>query len=362
MLGMALHSGRWHPCSQEIADLSALFAVGRLTKCAGPIARNHTFIFDFDFTPLPPDCYTNRTFEEICLNIANSIWNTLQGKTLCFWWSGGIDSTAALVALMRTNPRWSQQMKIRTTRYALDVEYPWFYQQYLVESDHTVHRGWDLWSEDLYASDDQVRVECSVGGQLFAGIKKIDVEPTAPWRALFDSSYFKTQVGAGLMKVTDSYITEQVKQFPVPIQTVQDVLWAMTFLHKWDWGHGRPITWTGKADLWGRSRCFYNNWDWQRWSMSNPQYRNFDHPKNFKQVAKDFIFDFTGDADYRDNKSKILSVSATLKHDGYKDALESQTNELILITTTGHEYRNHETDYLYLRNQLSQPSELCGVI
>ena len=57
--------------------------------------------FDLVDNPLPeiPTNYTS-TFEELVNRRAVELWDI--GKPVRFWWSGGIDSTCALVSLLKT--------------------------------------------------------------------------------------------------------------------------------------------------------------------------------------------------------------------------------------------------------------------
>ena len=57
--------------------------------------------FDLNFDPVPeiPKDY-NTTFEEVANCRAIELWN--MDKPIRLWWSGGIDSTCALVALLNT--------------------------------------------------------------------------------------------------------------------------------------------------------------------------------------------------------------------------------------------------------------------
>lgn len=332
MLIMAVTSGRWHPGGQEITDLLGLFAVGQLVRSFGPINRNHDFVFNFDCSPLPPNNDIDLEFGEVCDSVAHDIWQRAQNRNVALWWSGGIDSTTALVALMRTNPRWSQQLKIYTSRYATEVEYPWFYQRYLSLSDHQVLHGYDLWSPKLFDTN-YFLLDGNCGDQLWGSMVLADlsVDYSDHWRSLFDLEYFQGHVRPGYRQCVTEYISDQVAKFPVPINTIADVFWFMNFTHKWDYIKHKAAIRSGQPDLINRICCFYDNWDFQRWSMCNPQHRSYSQWKQYKQPAKDYICEYTGDRDYQLNKVKSASPPLSFEYDSVPLKRPDEEMELVSL-------------------------------
>lgn len=342
MLTMAMFSERWSPGSSEILDLVSLFAVGRLVDAAGPINRNHRFVFDFDSSPLPPDINTDLDFAQICDRVAQDIWRRAQNQTVALWWSGGIDSTAALVALMRTNPRWAQQLKIYTSKNAIDVEYPWFYQQYLQDTDCQLLHGWNLWSQELF-DPDFFLLDGNCGDQLWGSMRLVDlqIDSGSAWRRLFDLEFFHDRIGPGHRDCVADYITDQVAKFPAPVHSIADIFWWMNFTHKYDYIKHIAAVRTRNPSLIGRMCCFFDNWDFQRWSMCNPQSRRYSRWEQYKQPAKDYIWDYTGDSHYRDNKIKVPSPPVSVEYDG----IHGPTPGLEIVTKIDGQI----SDQLYLR-------------
>ena len=317
---MAMWSGRWHPGSSEISDLVALFAVGRMVDVPGPINRNHDFVFDFDRSPLPTDIKSDLDFAQTCDQMAADIWYRAQNRTVALWWSGGIDSTTILVALMKANPKWLQQLKIYTSRYAIDVEYPWFYQQYLQDADCVVRHGWELWSSDLF-DPDLFLLDGNCGDQLWGNkaLADLPIAPDSPWRCLFDLEFFHKRVKPGHRECVADYITDQVAKFPAPVKSIADIFWWMNFTHKYDYIKHNSAILSGCPELLGQTCCFFDNWNFQNWSMCNPESRKYARWEQYKQPAKDYIWDYTGDSCYRDTKLKIASAFMSVEHDGIQD-------------------------------------------
>jgi hypothetical protein len=53
---------------------------------------------------------------------------------------------------------------------------------------------------------------------------------------------------------------------------------------------------------------FYGTDDFQLWSMNNNDMKIKDSWKTYKWPCKDIIYEYTKDADYRDNKTKMGSL------------------------------------------------------
>jgi hypothetical protein len=95
---------------------------------------------------------------------------------------------------------------------------------------------------------------------------------------------------------------------PVPIRDIDTMLWWWNFAVKW-----QEITFRSLSDLRNGSsfrniRHFFQTDDFQRWSIANPDLKIRDSLESYKWPAKDFIYKFAKDADYRDNKVKVGSL------------------------------------------------------
>ena len=94
----------------------------------------------------------------------------------------------------------------------------------------------------------------------------------------------------------------------VPIRTIKPMLWWWNFTVKW-----QEITFRSLSDLQDEGsfrnvRHFFQTDDFQRWSIVDPDMKIRQDLQSYKWPAKDFIYRYTKDADYRDNKIKVGSL------------------------------------------------------
>jgi hypothetical protein len=81
------------------------------------------------------------------------------------------------------------------------------------------------------------------------------------------------------------------------------MLWWWNFALKWDEVKYRMFMST-IVDKTPDFMHFTDTDTFQLWSISNPDKKIKDTPESYKFTAKDYIFDYTSDADYRDTMRK----------------------------------------------------------
>lgn len=342
MLGHAIWCGLSPSCDQ-IRDLVGLFAVGNLCRIKGAINRNHSFLYNFKSTPIPKNTYTSNNFAETAMLSAQDLWKDCGPRTMCLFWSGGIDSTAALVALMQSNPHWRDQLRIYTSAWSIANEYPWFYQKFLQEADVVVLKDQEFWNRELF-SHDQVFVNGHPGGPLWGIPQLLPYIPESNWhlpyRNLFDQDVFVQRVCREHRQITAEYTEQQVLKFPAPVETVADVTWMLAFLHRWSFATLRWISTVKDVTLLEKYRGFYDTDHFQRWSLSTNEPKLLETWKTYKQPAKNFIYEFTRDQDYRDNKLQCPSLPNSID----PDVMNSNMNRRYILMTSQH-YCCDITDY-----------------
>ena len=294
----------------QIDHMLGLILTGRLIGCPGPMNRCQPGLFKFDCTPLPDQWTTDQTFEQICLTTARICWHRANDRPIRLFWSGGIDSTVALVALILTNDRWQNQLEIYTTPHAVEQEYPWFYQNFLRQAQVSVLDILDLFRPSLY-QDGRYCVDGSCGDQLWGSVILSELEGLyqEPWHKLYELDIFHRTVGSSSRIPTINYIDLLVSQFSSTVRTVSDLAWLLNFTHKWDYS-GRK--WMGRvrdASLFFTGmHSFFNHTSFQQWALSNPDIKIGRTFTSYKQPAKDFIYKFTRDNHYRVHKTQKSSV------------------------------------------------------
>jgi hypothetical protein len=99
---------------------------------------------------------------------------------------------------------------------------------------------------------------------------------------------------------------------PIPLTTNHDHLWWINFATKWQFvqmctlPYIRPRNAVKFTPEYFRNNyaVFYGTEDFQLWSMNNLDRKIKNTWKSYKWLCKDIIYDYTKDAEYRDNKIK----------------------------------------------------------
>jgi hypothetical protein len=309
MLGMAMNHGLSSVTLRHVQDLVGLFAVGRLFGISGPINRNQDFVFKFDSTPLPDDWDRHFNFRDACLQTARDLWDEAGQRRIAIFWSGGIDSTTALTALIRTNKHWREQIKIYTSRFAIEQEYPEFYNDYLTGLDVLLLQDRDFFSPQLFGSDLLV-TDGGCGDQMWGCNILRDLDWNQKYQGLWPLI---------LQKVTPwqqdwviEYIERQIQKFPTPIKTLADLIWMLTFTHKWDYTRRRHMARVPDITLFDSMHSFFNSFHLQRWAISNQEPKIGLSWNSYKQPAKDFIYEWAGHEQYRVNKLQTPSLAYSM--------------------------------------------------
>ena len=309
MLGNVLRS--FYGDDSKVRDLLCMFVMNSLLgDYSGVMNRQQSMIYRFQTTPLPDSQSHNLTFDQCCLRRAEEIWQQCQDRPVIVFWSGGIDSTALLTALIATNDDWQKKLVIYTSHYAVEHEYPWFWDKYLKKLPVCFLVNQDFNQAEIYQQDALI-LTGYCADQLWGNsiLKQFDHNGLVHWREFFQQPWFIQKTPAHLKTLVISYIEQQVNLFPRPINTMIDLAWMLVFVHTWDHVCRRPMARIPSLDLLDKLTHFYNTQDFQIWAMNNPQARVWREYRENKQVAKDFIYRLTKDNHYRIHKCKEQSMT-----------------------------------------------------
>ena len=287
---------------------------------------NHIFAYKMDYdrtklfsnnhiktsiiTPIPtvPENF-NKTFEEICLERAEELWTSEQ-QYLDVYWSGGVDSTVALVALILTAPSQldiDTRLRVRSTILSRTEEYPLFYDNFI--KDKINYAEIDDF-EDSFDLENSMSITGEHGDQLFGSAVLVlndelfDMK-NIPWKSFDECIIMQEDEPEKFSK-----IEEFVSKSPQPIKTLYDLFTWCNFCLKWQNVTIRTYclqTGLNASNVNNISHFFASD-DFQIWSMVNLDKKIKDTNESYKWIAKDFIFDFTKDASYRDHKEKVGSL------------------------------------------------------
>ena len=264
--------------------------------------------------PIPLAGGFTTSFAEVCLARAGEIWD--EDREIALFWSGGIDSTTALAALlMEAAPADLARLHVFLRPRSVD-EYPEFFEQRVRRLNHVVigGPGADLFNggpSRTFSSDvgpvlgrearRRLIVTGEHGDQVFGSIKLAE---NPEWIGQPPETFLRDAAFDGF----HDEIQALNQACPVPVRDIDTMLWWWNFAIKW-----QEITYRGLSDLedgacLANVRHFFRTRDFQRWSIANPDMKIRDTLASYKWPAKDFIYDFAGHADYRDNKLKVGSL------------------------------------------------------
>ncbi|MDP6344371.1 MAG: hypothetical protein QF578_17200 [Alphaproteobacteria bacterium] len=283
-----------------------------------PIDRSHTLappglrmeVAD----PIPDAAGFTAHFDDVCLARAEQILD--EDREIAVFWSGGIDSTTALSALlMQAAPADRARLHVFLRPRSIG-EYPEFFAAHVRDLPHTVITGhganaFQAGPSRTFSSDvgpvlgqqasEKLVVTGEHGDQVFGSIKLAE---NPEWIGQPPDRYLNDPAFDGFR----DDIERLNAACPVPIGDIDTMLWWWNFAVKW-----QEISYRSLADLRDPSsfrniRHFFQTDDFQKWSIANPDLKIRDSLASYKWPAKDFIYAFAGDADYRDHKVKVGSL------------------------------------------------------
>jgi hypothetical protein len=261
------------------------------------------------------DIVLDQIAEKFCLQIKQT------QRTPYIMWSGGIDSTAILVSLLKiANKELLEQLVIVRNQASID-ENPYFYNQYIKNKLTTVDTDQFKITSKNYNKILLVNGDCaemifgSTHPETLARQGQLDIihEPFHNDTLLRRS--LKTTNPAALNFSLD-LIKESVKYSPVPIETIYDFLWWHYFNFKIIDSLVRPmihlaeeLTAEQTADFWTNTfQRFYMYPEMQIWSMLTNNTRRENMHIGYKHDAKKYIYEFDHNDFYYNNKQKWPSI------------------------------------------------------
>ena len=294
--------------------------------------------------PIPDATGFNKTLEDCMLEEAQRLWDT--GRQLRVYWSGGIDSTGVLVALIRTAKGddldrltvcytdteirnntvegflIAQQWGRTYVDTSID-EYELFFNKFIdgklnaecispVEPSKFYSKGssWVISNGTVKHLADSARdgylvVTGELGDQLFGSAafgNDDDMINMTSKEFLKDKEY--QEYIDDIKKINEAC--------PIDTEKLTDMLWWWNFSIKWCETRFRASLAVEDGSHLKNIKHFYDTEDFQKWSISNPDKKIKKTQQSYKWLLKDFIYDYTKDADYRDNKVKLGSLGVRI--------------------------------------------------
>jgi hypothetical protein len=301
----------------------AYVAACRWFHC-GMIDRTRTLAIGLPYVTLDPlpRGRDGRGFETIADAVGESILreSLTTGRRIQVLWSGGIDSTVALIALTKAAFSSALRSRIEVVCSAHSIrEYPAFFADHVTGTFSTLVTtraiGDTLDHRNLIITGEH-------GDQLFGSVK---LEPLVrngtaglPYRKVLPKVLAEEIGSEAVAHALTEYLAPQVARAPVPIRTVFDYIWWVNFSLKWQHVSLRiPVfrrrhCWATYLAL----RHFFRYDGFQRWALEHRALREIKEWRRYKEPAKRYIYSFTNDAVYYENKTKEPSLKNVLVETG----------------------------------------------
>ena len=302
-------------CSEEFLNICAFF---------------NTFLIDRTqsidtsmqiLKPLPIDHKTSYSFADICSISAKKIVQKSLNKQqeITLLWSGGIDSTTALIAIFKELKTLNKThlLKIILSQESID-EFPIFFK-------HFIKKGlcYKCFTAPIFTAlePQSMTITGELGDQIFGGnmvydyLDRTDIydDYPAPFeKILFD--YFQDQKSVQNVMALSKVFIEQA---PFSLKSLYDVLWWFSFAGKW-----QVVSFTMIAKSYQEGEMplqlneniihFFDHNEFQKWAIQNRKNQTHYTVKNYKYQAKEYIYAFFPDQEYLRNKRKEKSLKKVL--------------------------------------------------
>jgi hypothetical protein len=287
--------------------------------------------------PMPAFRPIRKTYEEICNERAVALLDHAESLDLPLYvfYSGGIDSTLVLISLIKNaKPGQLKRVIILLTPESVGENVS-FYHAHIVGKFRlrvAITYPFLLKKKGIFVCGE-------LNDQLFGSDITRDLSVKVGEHAIRSKynrdDFFKlwsTRLQDKAMLNWYLDLLERLRDVaPMPLETNTDVLWWLNFSVKWQSVVLRILSYMVDYNLPDFDRefverhffPFFGTEDFQLWSMNNNDKKIRDTWKSYKWTAKDVIYDFTKDADYRANKTKVGSLYYVILHQIQKSFITS---------------------------------------
>jgi hypothetical protein len=296
------------PAGEKYADRWMKFAVGILKGKAPGYRSEFSFV---DRTGAVPSIVKNYiapeqqipvgkpaqwNYLDICLSRAQELLDT--GKHITVMWSGGVDSTLALFALMRQAQN-LDQISVQCTFESI-IESGKLFDTHIKDSGIRIKFDQTRDNRDLPYSYDQedptqLYVTGGCGDQLFGKPVSLQAAGNAeqPWHSGFSQHYL-------------DIIEPSLRFSERPINTVRDLRWWVFFNHTWTTAMHDDLV-SKPAQVCERIHAFYTTPEFQRWAIHTPSY--YEDQDKYRWPAKQALSQLVDYPYYIQHKTKSMGYT-----------------------------------------------------
>lgn len=227
-------------------------------------------------------------------------------------WSGGIDSTCALIAIIKAAAAQQEPDRVRVLLSMSSVhEYPEFFLKHIdgrVAVQPVTHPIAEFLDPSL------LNVTGEHGDQLFGShllrayvlrsIAQVDYRDILPLVLLQRLRNPRSAVRVR------RYLEPVIAAAPVPIRSLFDCMWWLNFTLKWQEVSLRLAVFRGEETraVVDSFRHFFRDERFQRWALAHTPGRPVAAWTDYKEIAKHYILEYTGDDRYFRTKEKEDSL------------------------------------------------------
>jgi hypothetical protein len=240
-------------------------------------------------------------------------------KKIQIFWSGGIDSTAAAVGIIRAATQMDcldRLVEFVITDESVE-EYPDFFTRFVKPLRHNFVTA----PVTSHFNPRNLVVTGEHGDQIFGSAKAENY--VADGRAF---EPFDTALPDILTEILGSpadadtvieYIEPLLHACPIKLKTIFDAFWWINFSCKWQIVGLRLAVFrvTDVRASFNALRHFFTHPSFQTWALLNHDKKIQTTWQSYKMPLKEYIYQFTGDDDYRRNKVKVPSLKAVFVGD-----------------------------------------------
>ena len=278
--------------------------------------------FDLIENPLTnfPTNFTS-TFEELTNRRAVELWDI--GKPIRLWWSGGIDSTCALVSLLKTK-RLDTSLTVYLSKASVQ-ENPRFYDLLV---NKKINLQWHSFDNYVYDNDQlwdgqTINVNGGGGDELFLAISS--------YTSIEDFFKIKDHDWINVMKDSDMLNTAEkyIDMSPYKPKTCWELLWW--FARSIDDLLSRYLSprFLKDPSVYHLEYPFFYTDYFEKWALSNPYAGHNGDYGTYKWPMKKYIYDYDKNEDYLYTKQKESSFRSVNKQPRYEGA---SSNHYVLNT------------------------------
>ena len=300
---------------QRLPDAYVLAA--KFFDC-GIIDRTHSLDVGFEqkvLNEIPTyDPNFKLSFSEITYERARLIWQEADERELDvqLLWSGGIDSTVALIALEQmATPQQKNRLRILLSMDSIN-EYPLFFRRFIL---HRLNFQFIRPPVTSHIADDCLIVTGEHGDQLFGSDKLLPLIENGlaleKWELILPIFLHNKLGNAKKADQLVDYLQPLIAAAPQPIVSTFDLFWWLNLTIKWQQVSLRLPVFSFQEnvrELSGRYRHYFRYDDYQQWALGRGEERAVERLSDYKLPAKHFIYAYTKDNTYLQQKSKEPSL------------------------------------------------------